>query len=108
MHSNKDSKMNSLSCDINDDEQPAITEAVRILSTYGVVQPGSAGLDLNTLAAAVYAHGWGYGIDCVAGEFRAEILPLASSELASGVFRIGSTPEAALSLALAHALRVSK
>lgn len=95
--------MSSISYDTREDEERDVREAARVLATHGV-QPGKVGLDLSTLAAAVYAHGWGYGIDCVAGEFRAEIIPLASQQLESRVYRMGSSPEIALSLVLAHAL----
>jgi len=98
--------MSGAPIDSREDEHHDLLAAERVLAEHGL--PSSRdGYDLTTLAAAVYARGWGYGIDNLAGGYHAEILPLASSRLRTRVHRIGASPEAALSLALAHALTLA-
>ena len=89
-----------------EDEQHDLLAAERVLAEHGLPS-GPDGYNLSRLAAAIYAQGWGYSIDNLAGGYHAEILPLASSRLRARVHRIGASPEAALSLALAHALTLA-
>ena len=79
-----------------------LTTAQDSLSASGLA-PGRGGYDLATVAAAVYARGWTYGIDRVGGNFQAEI----RSRGAGAQFHIvgvGWTADSALTLALARAL----
>jgi hypothetical protein len=87
----------------NDDDQLALLEAQRILAASGVAAP-SAGYDLTTLAAAVYARGWAYRIDRSAGSFQAEIRPQRDGATQPLGTKSGWTADVALAFALAHAL----
>ena len=87
----------------NDDDQLALLEAQRILAASGVAAP-SAGYDLTTLAAAVYARGWAYRIDRAAGSFQAEIRPQRDGANQPLGFKSGWTADVALAFALAQAI----
>jgi hypothetical protein len=87
----------------NDDDQLALLEAQRILAASGVAAP-SAGYDLTTLAAAVYARGWAYRIDRAAGSFQAEIRPQRDGANQPLGIKSGWTADVALAFALAQAI----
>jgi hypothetical protein len=79
-------------------------EAQQILAASGVAAAPS-GYDLTTLAAAVYARGWAYRIDRVAGSFQAEIRPQWDGANQPLGIKSGWTADVALAFALAHALQ---
>src|SRR5215216_3898668 len=87
----------------NDDDQHALLEAEQVLAASGVAAP-TAGYDLTTLAAAVYARGWAYRIDRSAGSFQAEIRPQRDGANQPLGAKSGWTADVALAFALAHAL----
>jgi hypothetical protein len=87
----------------NDDDQLALLDAQRILAASGVAAP-SAGYDLTTLAAAVYARGWAYRIDRAAGSFQAEIRPQRDGANQPLGIKSGWTADVALAFALAQAI----
>ena len=92
----------------NDDDLQTLAGAHDFIAARGVAA-GPRGYDLATLAAAVYAHGWAYGIDRTVGaaDYRAEIrAQRAQTHRPAGV-GIGWTPEAALAIALAQALALA-
>lgn len=59
---------------------------------------------LSSLAAAVYEHGGSYGIDAVAGSYRAEIRPAKPLVEEPSGTGFGAAPEVALAFALIDAL----
>jgi hypothetical protein len=63
-------------------------------------------LDLNSLAAAAYGHGWSYRIDRAAGVlgYQVELRPQSGLALQPFVSAVGWEPEAAMAFALAQAL----
>ena len=87
----------------NDDDQRALLEAEQVLAASGVAAP-TAGYDLTTLAAAVYARGWAYRIDRSAGSYQAEIRPQRDGATRPLGTKSGWTADVALAFALAHAL----
>src|SRR4051812_12784505 len=83
------------------DRHPSEEEIGKLASThealagFGVRSAGTS-YDMSVLAAAVYAHGWAYGIDRVGSDYRATVSQ-SSREL--GQFHavgLGWTMEAAL------------
>ena len=90
------------------DDLRTLAGAHDLIASRGVAA-GPRGYDLATLAAAVYANGWAYGIDRTVGaaDYRAEIrVERARTHRSAGV-GIGWTPEAALAIALAQALALA-
>ncbi len=79
-----------------------LTTAQDSLSASGLA-PGRGGYDLSTVAAAVYARGWTYGIDRVGGNFQAEIRSHGQGAQFH-ITGVGWTADSALTLALARAL----
>jgi hypothetical protein len=86
-------------------------EAVHdLLAAHGIV-PSAQGYDLQTLAAAIYARGWKYGVDRVEGSFRAEIRSNAAAQgqwqgfqLQSPAYGTNGSMAGALAIALSQAL----
>ncbi|MDP9366124.1 MAG: hypothetical protein M3Q10_18215 [Chloroflexota bacterium] len=83
--------------------------AHELLAALGI-PAGPGGYDVDTLAAAVYAHGWRYAIDRTAGGtgFRAELRPSRGMTQVPAGFGVGWEPEVALAFALAQALERSE
>lgn len=78
--------------------------AVHEASQHMGVEFDPRGDELSDLAAAVYRHGGTYGIDAVAGSYRADVrpeIPGASEPIGTG---FGWTPAVALAFALVDAL----
>ena len=89
----------------NDEDLQALTEAQELLATAGIA-PRPSGYDIDTLAAAIYRHGWSYRIDRAAGllGYRAELRPQGGAALRPMVTAVGWEPEVAVALALARVL----
>jgi hypothetical protein len=87
----------------NDDDQRALLIAQQVLAASGI-SAASAGYDLTTLAAAIYARGWAYRIDRSAGSFQAEIRANRDGATQPLVAESGWTAEVALAFALAQVL----
>lgn len=88
--------------DPSENDITVLTSAHASLSASGL-EPGQGGYDLATVAAAVYARGWTYGIDRVGGNFQAEIRSRGQGAQFH-ITGVGWTADSALTLALARAL----
>jgi hypothetical protein len=89
----------------NDEDLEELNDAHKRLASAGVAG-GSAGYDVDTLAAAAYDHGWSYRIDRAAGVlgYRVEIRPQGSDSVQPLVSAVGWELEVALAFALSQAL----
>jgi len=86
----------------SDSDLTILTTAQNSLSASGLA-PGRGGYDLSTVAAAVYARGWTYGIDRVGGNFQAEIRSHGQGAQFH-IVGVGWSADSALTLAFARAL----
>jgi len=89
----------------NDEDLQALADAHQYLATSGIVA-GASGYDVDTLAKAIYAHGWAYQIDRAAGVlgYRVGLRPQTGSALQPLVSAVGWEPAVALAFVLAEAL----
>lgn len=86
----------------SDSDLTVLTTAQASISASGLA-PGRGGYDLSTVAAAVYARGWTYGIDRIGGNFQAEIRSHGQGAQFH-IVGVGWSADSALTLAFARAL----